>query len=417
MIDKSKRLDEVKYEIRGPVFEMARQMEAAGKTITRLNIGNTGPFGYALPGYITDALSENLEKAQGYADTRGLTAARKSILAQARDRGIRVTSPDNVIMGNGVSELIQMVLAALLNEGDEVLLPTPDYPLWTAATTLSSGVPVHYLCDSENGWQPVLADIEAKITPRTRALVLINPNNPTGAVYSPEVLKSVVEIAGRHGLLLFSDEIYDSILFEGAKHYSTASFTGEYPCITFGGMSKNFMMPGFRCGWMIISGNTDPLADFIEGITKLAGMRLCANVLPQYAVPVALSQPSPMVAMSQPGGRLERQRRICLDFIENTEGLSSVLPKGAFYMFPKIDLQAFGYADDFELAIDMLQTTSVLIVQGTGFNWTGEAHFRIAFLPEADELEAALSKVKARLDSRREAIAAGIPVLSEVLIA
>lgn len=393
MIEKSIRLQGVHYEIRGPVFEHAQKLENSGLEITKLNIGNPGPFGYEVAPHIIKAMADNMGNAAGYTDSRGLPEAREAILHNARSKGIPVASISDIFLGNGVSELILMVMQGLLNEGDEVLVPTPDYPLWTASINLNRGKAVHYFCDEKSGWFPNVADIENRISRRTRAIVLINPNNPTGAVYPPEILKQIVSVAERHNLIIFSDEIYSNILYDGAKHYPTANFTGDVLCFTFGGLSKNYVMAGFRTGWMIITGKTGKAKGFLEGLVVLSSMRLCANVLPEYGVKAALEGPDPMTELTAPGGRIYEQRKTCIDFINQTEGLSAVSPSGAFYIFPKLDLKYFGIYNDLNFTMDLLSAEQVLVVQGLGFNWPHGDHFRIVFLPEVTILQAATEKI------------------------
>ena len=407
-IEKSLRLNGVKYEIRGPVYEIARSMELAGETVCRLNIGNTAPFGYPLPVHLTDALAANIAEAAGYSDSRGIVEARRAIVNDVRSKGISIASEEDVYIGNGVSEWILMAMQALLNPGDEVLLPTPDYPLWTAATTLNGGKPVHYPCDSENGWYPLLTELEALITPRSKALVVINPNNPTGSVYPPEVLQGLAALAKKYGLLLFADEIYNGILYEDKVHHSLAAYAGNYPCITLEGLSKNYMLPGYRCSWMSVSGDTGYIKGWLEGMLTLSGMRLCGNVLPQFAIQAALENPMPAIPLCAPGGRLFEQRQACLNFIERTEGLSCIAPGGGFYMFPQINLSLFGFESDTEFARELLKNTKVLIVQGSGFNKqpeAGGAFFRLAFLPPLSELEPALEKIENYLNALRKSVA------------
>ena len=393
MIQKSTRLQNVFYEIRGPVFEQAQQLELQGYKITRLNIGNPAPFGFDAPDEIIHDVIINLRRAQGYTDSKGLFAARKAIMHDSQQKGIRNVQIDDIYVGNGVSELILLSMQALLNTGDEILIPAPDYPLWTASVNLSGGKAVHYRCDEASDWYPDLADVESKITDRTKGLVIINPNNPTGAVYPQEILQGLVQIAERHNLIVFSDEIYDRILYDDAVHYSPATFSDEILFLTFSGLSKNYRAAGFRAGWMIVSGAKHRAKSYIEGLTALASMRLCSNVPSQFAIQTALGGYQSIQDLVLPNGRLRRQRDICYEKLTQIPGITCVKPKGAFYIFPKIDIQKYNIRDDQQFVLDLLIDQKVLLVQGTGFNWTEPDHFRIVFLPTVEELAPTIDKI------------------------
>jgi len=393
MIQKSTRLQNVFYEIRGPVFEQAQQLELQGYKITRLNIGNPAPFGFDAPDEIIHDVIINLRRAQGYTDSKGLFAARKAIMHDSQQKGIRNVQIDDIYVGNGVSELILLSMQALLNTGDEILIPAPDYPLWTASVNLSGGKAVHYRCDEASDWYPDLADVESKITDRTKGLVIINPNNPTGAVYPQEILQGLVQIAERHNLIVFSDEIYDRILYDDAVHYSPATFSDEILFLTFSGLSKNYRAAGFRAGWMIVSGAKHRAKSYIEGLTALASMRLCSNVPSQFAIQTALGGYQSIQDLVLPNGRLRRQRDICYEKLTQIPGITCVKPKGAFYIFPKIDIQKYNIRDDQQFVLDLLIDQKVLLVQGTGFNWPEPDHFRIVFLPTVEELGPTIDKI------------------------
>jgi len=393
MIQKSNRLHNVFYEIRGPVFEQAQQLELQGYKITRLNIGNPAPFGFDAPDEIIHDVIINLRRAQGYTDSKGLFAARKAIMHDSQQKGIPNVQIDDIYVGNGVSELILLSMQALLNTDDEILIPAPDYPLWTASVNLSGGKAVHYLCDEESDWYPDLADVESKITDKTKGLVIINPNNPTGAVYPQEILQGLVQIAERHNLIIFSDEIYDRILYDDAVHYSPAAFSEDILFLTFSGLSKNYRAAGFRAGWMIVSGAKHRAKSYIEGLTALASMRLCSNVPSQFAIQTALGGYQSIQDLVLPNGRLRRQRDICYEKITQIPGITCVKPKGAFYIFPKIDIQKFNIRDDQQFVLDLLIDQKILLVQGTGFNWTQPDHFRIVFLPTVEVLAPTIDKI------------------------
>lgn len=392
-IRKSNKLANICYEIRGPVLKEAMRMEDEGHRILKLNIGNPAPFGFEAPDEILVDVIKNLPNAQGYCESKGLFSARKAVMQKYQALGIRSANVENVWMGNGVSELIVMAMQALLNDGDEILIPAPDYPLWTAAATLSGGYVRHYLCDEAAGWHPDIADIKSKITNKTKALVIINPNNPTGAVYSEAVLKELVDLAEKHGLLLFSDEIYDKILYDGAKHIPTATLTeGRVPCVTFGGLSKVYRTAGFRSGWMIITGPTAGVEDYISGIDMLSSMRLCANVPAQHAVQTALGGYQTINELTAPGGRLYEQRNLAWDILESIPGVYCHKPEGAMYLFPRLDPKMYNIKDDVDVALRFLKEEKVLLVHGTGFNWPTPDHLRIVFLPHVEELQPAMER-------------------------
>jgi len=389
----SSKLNGVCYDIRGPVLEHAGRLEAEGHHVMKLNIGNPAPFGFEAPEEILQDVMRNLSTAHGYGDSKGLFAARKAVAQYAGRKNIADVDVDDVYLGNGVSELITMSLQALLDNGDEVLVPAPDYPLWTASTTLAGGTPVHYMCDETNGWNPSLEDMAAKITPNTKAVVVINPNNPTGAVYSTEILEGIVDLARRHGLVVFSDEIYDKILYDGAVHTSTASLAPDVLCLTFNGLSKAYRVAGFRSGWLIVSGPRRDARSYIEGLDILANMRLCPGVPAQYAIQTALGGYQDINDLVLPGGRLLEQRDRAWERLNAIPGVSCVKPTGALYAFPRIDPEAYPILDDERFVLDLLLQEKLLVVQGTAFNWPHPDHFRIVTLPHADDLEAAIDRI------------------------
>ena len=389
---KSKKLDNVCYDIRGPVLEEAYRMEEAGQRILKLNIGNPAPFGLMAPDEILKDVVYNLPSAEGYSESKGLFAARKAVMHETQRLGIPGVQISDIYLGNGASELIAMALQGLCDHGDEVLIPAPDYPLWTAATSLASGNPVHYLCDEANGWNPDVADIRSKITPNTRAIVVINPNNPTGVVYDRHILQQIVDIAREHSLVIFADEIYDKILYEDAVHTPMATLATDVLCVTFNGLSKTYRLAGFRSGWMIISGNKAIARDYIEGLDMLASMRLCANVPAQFAIQTALGGYQSINEFTRPGGRLREQRDIAWQMLNDIPGVSCVKPMGALYMFPKLDPALYPIQDDEQLALDFLRQKKILIVQGSGFNWIDQQHFRIVILPRKDDLQYAIEQ-------------------------
>lgn len=398
---KSQKLANVCYDIRGPVLEHAKRMEDDGHRILKLNIGNPAPFGFFVPDEIIEDVIANLPDASGYSDSKGLFSARKAIMHYTQEKKIPNVSMDGIYIGNGVSELIVMAMQGLLDVGDEVLVPAPDYPLWTAAVSLAGGTAVHYICDEEAGWFPDIDDIRAKITPRTRAIVVINPNNPTGAVYPPELLAQIVELARQHQLIIYADEIYDKVLYDGASHTSIASLAPDVLCITMNGMSKNYRAAGFRVGWMIVSGEKKHALDYIEGLNMLASMRLCANVQGQFAIQTALGGYQSINDLVLPTGRLGRQRDLAWERLNAIPGVSCVKPMGALYMFPKLDPQLYPIADDQQFILELLIQEKVLLVQGTGFNWIAPDHFRVVFLPNTDDLNQAMDRLERFLHGYR----------------
>ena len=400
-VRKSNKLAEVCYDIRGPVLEKARQMEDEGHRIIKLNIGNLAVFGFDPPDEIVHDMIRNLHGAAGYTDSKGLFAPRKAVMHYTQEKRIAGVDVDDIYLGNGASELIVMAMNALLNSGDEVLVPAPDYPLWTAAVTLSGGHPVHYVCDEQAGWFPDIDDMRRKITPDTKALVIINPNNPTGALYPREVLEQVVELARQHQLVVFADEIYDKTLYDGEQHESIAALADDVLFVTLNGLSKNYRSCGYRAGWMVVSGDKKHAQDYIEGLNMLASMRLCANVPGQFAIQTALGGYQSIHDLVRPGGRLHRQRDIAHQLLTAIPGVSCVKPKAALYMFPRLDPKMYPIADDQQFAYELLAEEKVLIVQGTGFNWIGHDHFRLVFLPNQDDLEHAIGRIARFLDGYR----------------
>jgi len=398
---KSQKLNNVCYDIRGPVLELAQRMEEEGHKIIKLNIGNVGVFGFDPPEEIQLDMIRNLSNASAYSDSKGIFAARKAIMQYCQEKGIQGVTLDDVYTGNGVSELIVLSMNALLNDGDEVLVPMPDYPLWTAAVSLSSGTPVHYLCDESKDWAPDLNDLRKKITPRTKAIVVINPNNPTGAIYSKEVLMEMTQIAREHGLILFADEIYDKMLYDGEKHLSLASLSRDVVIITFNGLSKNYRSCGYRAGWMIVSGDKEMVRDYIEGLNMLASMRLCANVPGQYAIQTALGGYQSINDLVSEGGRLAKQRDLAWKLITDIPGVTCVKPKSALYLFPKLDPEIYPIEDDQQFVADLLKEEKVLLVQGSGFNWIKPDHFRVVFLPHEDVLKEAIGRLARFLERYR----------------
>jgi alanine-synthesizing transaminase len=392
-IKKSNKLLHVCYEIRGQVLQEAKRLEEEGHRILKLNIGNPAPFGFSVPEEIQQDVIFNLSQAQGYVDSKGLFSARKAVMHYTQQCGIANVEIEDIYLGNGVSELIVMAMQALLNTGDEVLVPAPDYPLWTAAVTLSSGRAVHYRCDEQSDWFPDLDDIRSRITAKTKALVVINPNNPTGAVYSKELLMALVEIAREHHLVLLCDEIYDKILYDGNKHICMASLTDDLLCLTFNGLSKNYRAAGYRAGWLIVSGAKHQAPDYIEGLTMLSSMRLCSNVPAQLGIQTALGGYQSINDLIAPGGRLREQRDISYELLTSIPGVSCVKPKGAMYLFPKLDPKRYPIANDEKFVLDLLRQEKILIVQGSAFNIDDTQHFRIVFLPRIDELESAINKL------------------------
>ncbi|MDH4190031.1 MAG: pyridoxal phosphate-dependent aminotransferase [Betaproteobacteria bacterium] len=400
-IRKSAKLADVCYDIRGPVHTRARQMEEEGQRILKLNIGNLAPFGFDAPDEVRHDVIVNLPQASGYSDSKGLFAARKAIMQYTQAKGIAGVQLDDVIVGNGVSELIVMVMQGLLDDGDEVLVPAPDYPLWTAAVRLAGGTPRHYLCDEGSGWLPDLADLRAKISPRTRAIVVINPNNPTGALYPDDLLKELVEVARQHELIVFADEIYDKMLYDGATHTSIASLADDVLFVTFNGLSKNYRACGYRSGWMVVSGDKRHAEDYIEGLGMLASMRLCANVPGQFAIQTALGGTQSINDLVAPAGRLCRQRDLAWRLVSEIPGVSCMKPKAALYLFPRLDPKVYPIRDDEQFVLELLEQEKVLVVQGTGFNWPHPDHFRLVFLPNSDDLTDAIGRIAHFLDGYR----------------
>ena len=400
-IRQSDKLSNVCYDIRGPVLDHARRLEEDGHQILRLNIGNPAPFGFNAPDEILHDVIHNLSSAQGYCDSKGLYSARKAIMQECQKIGIDGVDIDDIYLGNGVSELITMAMQALLNNGDEVLIPAPDYPLWTAAVSLSGGKPVHYVCDEAADWFPDIADIEARISPDTRALVIINPNNPTGAVYSEEILLELIELARRHDLILFTDEIYSKIVYDEAEYIPLASLADDLFIVSFNGLSKSYRLAGFRSGWMILSGNKASAEDYIEGLEILTNMRLCANVPAQFAVQTALGGYQSINELILPGGRLKLQRDLAWELLSQIPGVSCVKPGGAIYMFPKLDPSVYRIENDVALIMDILEQEKILLVQGSAFNIQDSQHFRLVFLPREDELKQAVHQIARVLEQYR----------------
>ncbi len=402
MIAKSAKLANVCYDIRGPVLERARQMEDEGQRIIKLNIGNVAVFGLEPPEEIVRDMIRNLPDSAGYTDSKGLFAPRKAIMHYTQQKGIANVTIDDIYLGNGASELIVMSMNALLNPGDEVLIPAPDYPLYTAAVALSTGTPVHYICDESVGWMPDIADMRSKITPNTRAIVVINPNNPTGALYPREVLEQIVQVAREHQLIIFADEIYDKTLYDDAEHVSIASLADDVLFLTFNGLSKNYRSCGYRSGWMIVSGDKRYARDYIEGLNMLASMRLCANTPGQLAIQTALGGYQSINDLVKPGGRLRRQRDLAYELLNAIPGVSCVKPQAALYLFPKLDPAIYPIEDDQQFILELLEAERVLLVQGTGFNWKKPDHFRVVFLPHEDDLREAIGRIARFLESYRK---------------
>lgn len=401
-IKKSSKLANVCYDIRGPVLDEAKRMEEEGYTIIKLNIGNPAPFGLDAPDEIIHDVIINLREAQGYSDSKGIFPARKAIMQYCQQKRIYDVGVDDIYVGNGVSELILMVMQGLLDNGDEILVPAPDYPLWTASVNISGGKAIHYLCDEASDWVPDLQDITSKITAKTKGIVVINPNNPTGANYPKEILEGVVRLAAEHKLIVFSDEIYDKILYDGETHVSTASLAEDILCITFNGLSKSHRVAGFRAGWMVLSGDKTHAKDYIEGLNMLASMRLCSNVPAQYTIQTALGGYQSINELIIDGGRLKEQRDYAYKKINSIPGLSCTKPKGAFYLFPKIDIERFNIKSDVKFIYDLLLEKKVLLVQGTGFNWKAPDHFRIVFLPALEDLKTSFNRIGSFLQHYRQ---------------
>ncbi len=401
-IQKSAKLANVCYDIRGPIMDRARQMEEDGQKIIKLNIGNLAVFGFDSPEEIQQDMIRNLPSSAGYSDSKGIFAARKAVMHETQRQGIKGVNLEDIYLGNGASELIVMATNGLLNDGDELLLPAPDYPLWTAAASLSGGTPVHYRCEESNGWMPDLDDIRAKITPRTRGIVVINPNNPTGALYSDALLNAIVDIARQHGLVIFADEVYDKVLYDGVKHTAIGSLSEDVLTLTFNSLSKSYRSCGYRAGWLVVSGDKRAARDYIEGLNMLSNMRLCANVPGQWAIQTALGGHQSINELVGEGGRLRRQRDLAYELITQIPGVSCVKPSAALYMFPKLDPAVYPIADDQHFFMELLQETRVMLVQGTGFNWDQPDHFRIVFLPHEDDLREAIGRVAKFLETYRK---------------
>ena len=405
-ITKSAKLANVCYDIRGPIMDAARRMEEEGHKIIKLNIGNLAPFGFDSPEEIQQDMIRNLPTSAGYSDSKGIFAARKAVMHETQRQGVKGVTLDDIYLGNGASELIVMATNGLLNDGDELLLPAPDYPLWTAAASLSGGTPVHYLCDESNGWMPDLADIRRKITPHTKGIVIINPNNPTGALYSRELLEQIVAIAREHQLVIFADEVYDKVLYDDVVHTPLASLSEDVLTLTFNSLSKSYRSCGYRAGWMVISGDKKNAQDYIEGLNMLSNMRLCSNVPGQWAIQTALGGYQSIRELVGEGGRLRRQRDLAHELITAIPGVSCVKPSAALYMFPRLDPAVYPVVDDRQLFLELLEETRVMLVQGTGFNWATPDHFRIVFLPHEDDLREAIGRVAKFLEGWRKRHAA-----------
>jgi alanine-synthesizing transaminase len=401
-VQKSTKLANVLYDIRGPIMDAARQMEEEGHKIIKLNIGNLAVFGFDAPEEIQQDMIRNLPNSAGYSDSKGIFAARKAVMHYTQQQGIKGVTLDDVYLGNGASELIAMATNALLNEGDELLLPSPDYPLWTASTALSGGTPVHYMCDESNGWMPDLDDLRRKITPATKGIVVINPNNPTGALYSRELLLEMVAIARKHGLVIFADEVYDKVLYDGARHTAIGSLSDDVLTLTFNSLSKSYRSCGYRAGWLVVSGDKKVASDYIEGLTMLSNMRLCANVPGQWAIQTALGGYQSINDLIAPTGRLGRQRDVAYELITAIPGVSCTKPEAALYMFPRLDPKLYPIQDDRQFFLEVLQETRVMLVQGSGFNYPDNQHFRIVFLPHEDDLREAVGRIARFLDNYRK---------------
>ena len=401
-IQKSAKLANVLYDIRGPIMDAARKMEDEGQKIIKLNLGNLAVFGFDAPEEIQQDMIRNLPNSAGYSDSKGIFAARKAVMHETQKQGIAGVTLDDIYLGNGASELITMATNALLDDGDELLLPMPDYPLWTAATSLSGGTPVHYLCDEANGWMPNLADIRSKITARTKGIVVINPNNPTGVMYDDALLNGIVDLAREHGLVILADEVYDKVLYDGIKHTALASLSRDVLTLTFNSLSKSYRSCGYRAGWLVVSGDKKVATDYIEGLNMLSNMKLCSNVPGQWAIQTALGGYQSINDLVGEGGRLRRQRDLAYDLITAIPGVSCVKPQAALYMCPKLDPKVYPIKDDREFFLALLKETRVMLVQGTGFNWPAPDHFRIVFLPHEDDLREAIGRIAKFLDSYRK---------------
>ena len=415
-LHKSTKLNNVLYDVRGPIVDAARQMEEEGQKIIKLNIGNMAPFGFDPPDEVVQDMIRNLPESAGYSDSKGLFAARKAVMHYTQQQGIAGVTLDDIYLGNGASELIVMATNALLNDGDELLLPAPDYPLWTAATSLAGGVPLHYLCDEAHGWMPDLADMRAKITPRTRGIVVINPNNPTGALYSNELLLGIVQLAREHDLVLLVDEVYDKVLYDGAAHTAMGSLSSDVLTLTFNSLSKAYRSCGFRAGWMVVSGDKAQARDYIEGLNMLANLKLGSNVPGQWAIQTALGGYQSINDLVREGGRLRVQRDLAYELITAIPGVTCVKPQAALYMFPRLDPQMYPIEDDRQFFMEVLRATRVMLVQGTGFNYPDNQHFRIVFLPHKSDLREAIGRLAKFLEQyrqRRAKPAAVLPINSK----
>lgn len=399
---KSTKLSNVCYDIRGPVMERAKQMEEEGQRIIKLNIGNLAPFGFEAPEEIQQDVILNLPNSAGYSDSKGMFAPRKAIMHYCQSKNIKGVGLDDIYIGNGASELIVMSMQGLLNTGDEVLVPAPDYPLWTAAVTLAGGTPRHYLCDEANEWNPDIKDIRSKVTDKTRAIVVINPNNPTGALYSDEILKEIIQVAREHDLIVFADEIYDKMLYDGGTHTSMASLADDVLFVTMNGLSKNYRACGYRAGWMVLSGEKKHAQDYINGLTILASMRLCSNVPAQFAIQTALGGYQSINDLVAPSGRLARQRDLAYKLLTAIPGVTCVKPKAALYLFPRFDPKIYPIQNDQQFILELLEQEKVLVVQGTGFNWKQPDHIRVVFLPNADDLTEAIGRIARFLENYRK---------------
>ncbi len=400
-LSKSAKLANVLYDVRGPIVDAAKKMEDEGQKIIRLNIGNLAPFGFDAPEEIQQDMIRNLPNSAGYSDSKGIFGARKAVMHYTQQQGIKGVTLDDIYLGNGASELIQMAANALLNDGDELLVPSPDYPLWTAVTSLSGGKPVHYVCDEANSWMPSLADIRAKITPRTRAIVVINPNNPTGVLYTDDLLKGIVQIAREHDLVIYADEVYDKVLYDDARHTAIASLSDDVLTLTFNSLSKAYRSCGYRAGWMVVSGPKHEAKDFVEGLNMLANLKLGSNVPGQWAIQTALGGYQSINDLVKEGGRLRRQRDLAYELITAIPGVTCVKPHAALYMFPKLDPKMYPIADDRQFFMELLKETRVMLVQGSGFNYSDNQHFRMVFLPHEDDLREAIGRIAKFLEAYR----------------
>lgn len=401
-IRKSTKLDNVCYDIRGPILECAQRMEEEGHKIIKLNIGNLAVFGFDSPEEIQQDMIRNLPNSAGYSDSKGIFGARKAVMHYTQQQGIAGVALDDIYLGNGASELIVMASNAMLNDGDEMLIPAPDYPLWTAAVVLSGGTPVHYQCDEAKGWMPDLQDIRDRVTPRTKGIVVINPNNPTGALYSNEVLLGIIDIAREHGLVIFADEVYDKVLYDGVSHTAIAALSDDVLTLTFNSLSKSYRSCGYRSGWMVVSGDKKVARDYIDGLNMMSNLRLCPNVPGQWAIQTALGGYQSIKDLVAPGGRLRRQRDLAYELITAIPGVSCVKPQAALYMFPRLDPKMYPVHDDQDFMLELLQETKVMLVQGTGFNWSAPDHFRIVFLPHEDDLREAIGRIARFLEHYRK---------------